>query len=260
MWDRWQTRQLKPGESYIVYRRVVERGLIAMSGASTNVAKYVGGVTTLRDHAGSPRAPLTPVEVQRQRDALKIIADGMFSADSFRFKPEFMRRVQVDYLDRNDTFDSGLSTPGIDYSLNTQVLNTQRKVLNVLMSDGVAQRILDSEVKVSDPKSALRLSELYGTLSDAIWSELKTGRDITPIRRNLQREHLARLATGLLRPSMTMPADARAMQREQAKALRRDLAAAQNRSGWSKEAKAHLAEALTQLDEALKAPIVRQAV
>jgi len=59
---------------------------------------------------------------------------------------------------------------------------------------------------------------------------------------------------------MTMPADARSLQREQARALRRDIAAAQHRSAFSKETKAHLAEALTQIDEALKAPIVRQAV
>jgi hypothetical protein len=56
-----------------------------------------------------------------------------------------------------------------------------------------------------------------------------------------------------------MPADARALQREEAKTLRHEIAAAQNRPGYSKEARAHLAEALTQLDEALKAPIVRQA-
>ena len=40
----------------------------------------------------------------------------------------------------------------------------------------------------------------------------------------------------------------------------RELAAAQNRNGYSTEAKAHLAEALSTLDEALKAPLVRQAV
>ena len=128
------------------------------------------------------------------------------------------------------------------------------------MSDTVAQRILDSEVKVSDPKSALHLAELYDALKDSIWSELRTGRDISPIRRNLQREHLARLASALLRPSASMPADARALQREEARALRRELAAAQNRATYSKEARAHLAEAALQLDEALKAPIVRQGV
>jgi len=260
MWERWQVRELKSGENYAVLRRIVERGLAVMAGASGNVAKYIGGVTTLRDHAGSPRAPLTPVEIAKQREAIKIIAAGLFAADSFRFKPEFMRRVQVDWLDRNDAFDVGLSTPGVDYSLSTQVLAAQRKVLGQLMSETVAQRILDSEVKVSDPKSALRLSELYDTLQESIWSELRTGRDITPLRRNLQREYLARVANTLLRPTGSMPADARSLQREEAKALRRDIAAAQNKPAFSREARAHLAEALVQLDEALKAPLVRQAV
>src|SRR5207253_8412667 len=125
----------------------------------------------------------------------------------FRFKPEFMRKVQVDWLDRNDMFDIGLSTASVDYSLGTQVLTAQRKVLGQLMSDAVAQRILDSETKVADPKSTLHLSELYSTLKDSIWSELRSGRDITALRRNLQREHLARMANALLRPSGTMPAD-----------------------------------------------------
>ena len=260
MWDRWQARKLKPDDNYTVYRRVVERGLIAMTGTSINVAKYIGGVTTLRDHVGSPRAPLTPVDPAKQRAALKIIADGLFSADSFHFKPEFMRRVQVDWMDRNDQYDLGLSTPDVDYSLNTQVLNAQRKVLGQLMSDSVAQRILDSQVKVDDPRKTLHLSDVYDTLKASIWSELKTGREITPLRRNLQREHLTRVAGALLRPSGSMPADARALLREEAKELRRDIAAAQSKPAYSKETRAHLDEALTQLDEALKAPIVRQGV
>jgi hypothetical protein len=200
------------------------------------------------------------VDAAKQREALRIIANGLFSADSFRFKPEFMRRVQVDWMDRNDLYDTGLSTPDVDYSLNTQVLNAQRRVLAQLMSDTVAQRILDSEAKLDDPRKSLRLSDVYETLKVSIWSELKTGRDITPLRRNLQREHLSRVATALLRPSSTMPADARALLREEAKSLRHDIAAAQNKPGFSKEAKAHLAESATQLDEALKAPIVRQGI
>lgn len=260
MWERWQSRTLKDGENYSVFRRVVERGLVAMTSASSNIAKYIGGVTTLRDHAGSPRAPLTPVDTVKQREALKIIADGLFSADSFKFKPEFMQRVQVDWLDRDDIYDVGLSTATVDYSLGTQVLNAQRKVLNQLMSDPVAQRILDSEVKSGSPNKTLHLSDLYATLHESIFSELKTGREITPLRRNLQRDYLQRVANSLSRPAGTMPADARSLQREEAKALRREIAAAQNRPGYSKETRAHLAEALTQLDEALKAPLVRQAV
>jgi len=230
LWDRWQQRELKPGESYAVLRRTVGRGLLVIGQSSNAIAKFIGGVTTLRDHAGSPRPPLTPATAARQRDALKIIASGLFSSDSFKFKPEFMRRLQVDYLDRSDIYDVGLMTSGMDYSLSGQVLSVQRGVLGALMSDSAAQRILDSEVKLDDPKSAFRLSELYETLHRAIWSELKTGQDITPLRRNLQREYLSRVANALLRPSGSTPADARALLRQDARALRDELNAVKSRS------------------------------
>jgi hypothetical protein len=260
LWDRWQTRELKPGESYVVLRRTTGRGLLVIGQSSTTVAKYIGGVSTLRDHAGSPRAPLTPVTAARQREALNIIETGLFSSDSFRFKPAFMRRLQVDYLDRNDIYDLGLSTPGVDYSLPAQVLKIQRDVLIVLMSDAVAQRILDSEVKLDDPKTGFHLSELYDSLHRSIWSEVRTGQEITPLRRNLQREHLSRVANALIRPPTTTPADARALLRQDARALREELRTAQGKTGWSKETQAHIAESLSTLDEALKAPLQRQGV
>ncbi len=260
LWDRWQDRELAPGESYVVLRRTVGRGLIVIGQSSSMVAKYIGGVSTLRDHAGSPRPPLNPVTAAQQREALDIIATGLFAADSFRFKPAFMRRLQVDYLDRGDVFDIGLSTPGVDYSLPGQVLRIQRNVLNQLMSDSVAQRIIDSEVKLDDPKSGFRLSELYVSLRRSIWSELKAGQEITPLRRNLQREHLARVANALVRPTSAMPADARALLRQDARALRDELKAVPAKPARSKETQAHIAESLSTLDEALKAPLQRQGV
>jgi len=56
-----------------------------------------------------------------------------------------------------------------------------------------------------------------------------------------------------------MPADARATLRADARALRTELVAAQHRSTYSTEAKAHITEALNMVDEALKAPLIRQA-
>ena len=82
LWDRWQDRELKPDESYVVLRRTVARGLIVIGQSSTTVAKYIGGVSTLRDHAGSPRPPLNPISAAQQREALDIIATGLFSADT----------------------------------------------------------------------------------------------------------------------------------------------------------------------------------
>ena len=129
------------------------------------------------------------------------------------------------------------------------------------MSETVAQRILDSQAKLREARRMRSgLSELYGELRAAIWSELKTGTDIDLFRRNLQREHANRLAGALLRPAAAdagRRAQPAACRRE---ALRRDLAAAQGRAAISPEAKAHLAETIAMLDEALKAPLVRQGV
>ena len=263
LWDRWQQRTLKDGESYASLRRNITRGLEQVRSASIIAAKHIGGISVFRDHAGSPRAPLNPVSMEKQRAALKILETGVFAADSFRFKPEFLRRLSIDYLDRLDTdFNAGIETlpRGLDYSLPAQVLAVQRDSLNRVMSEAVAQRLLDSEAKVDDPAQALQLSELYATLHRSIWSELKSGKDIALLRRNLQREHAGKLAAALLRPAASMPADARAIIRADARALRAELGSVGARNDFSPAAKAHIAEMTEMLDEALKAPVVRQGV
>ena len=212
------------------------------------------------DRAGSGRTPLNPVAVAKQRAALTTLASEVFSADSFRFPPDLLRRASITYFDIANSQELGSAVPTPDLAIDQQVLTLQRLALNQLMTDTVAQRLLNNEAKAANPKDALRLNELYGTLHMAIWSELKTGREITLFRRNLQREHATRLATALLRPSATMPTDARAQLRADATLLRTELVAAQGRSGYSPEARAHLAESLAMIDEALKAPIVRQGV
>jgi hypothetical protein len=79
------------------------------------------------------------------------------------------------------------------------------------------------------------------------------------LRRNLQREHLKRLATMLVKPSAATPADGRSLQRENALQLSRQIRSALAKQK-SKEAKAHLAESLATLTEAIKAPLQRAGV
>jgi hypothetical protein len=55
-----------------------------------------------------------------------------------------------------------------------------------------------------------------------------------------------------------MPADARALMRADANRLRAELASASRRNRISVEAKAHIAESLAVLDEALRAPLLKQ--
>jgi hypothetical protein len=258
LWSRLQEKKLAEGESYDVLRRNVIAGFNSVARSLVPATKYIGGVVQVRDRAGSGRLPFTPIPASQQREALRLISDGVFSVDSFRFSPEFLASLPYNRLDYFELLVRDHDAPpSTMFSLSNQVITLQRTVLDQVMSDAVAARLIEFESQSVDPKQAFRLSEMYDTLNAAIWSELKSGRDITPLRRNLQREHLRRMAAALLRPSGTTPADARSLQRENARALVTQIRAAQGKPGLSKEARAHLAESANTLDEALKAPLQR---
>ena len=258
LWDRLQTMKLKDGEGYDRLTRSFTAGFAQLARVAPLAAKYVGGVRMVRDHAGTDRPVFEPTPAARQREALNLITTGLFKADSFKFKPELVSRIGVDFLGRRLDFFSG-SNANTDPGISTRVLNVQKAVLDVVMADNVAQRLLESESKVADPSKLLKLSELYDTLQNAIWSELKTGGDIAYLRRNLQRDHVKRIAGALLRPAGNTPADVKSLQRENAVQLQIQIRAAVAKP-MSKEAKAHLAESLNLLSEALKAPLQRAGV
>ncbi len=257
LWDRLQNLKLKDGDSYDRLSRSFVAGFNAMARVAPLAAKYVGGVKVLRDHAGTGRAVFEPTPAVRQRDALKLITDSLFKADSFKFKPEFVSRIGIDFIGRRVELVRGGNVN--EPSIAGRVLGVQRAVLDVVMSDGVAARLVDSQDKVADPAKLFKLSELYDTLQAAIWSELATGGDISSLRRNLQREHVKRIAATLLKPAGNTPADARSLQRENAVQLQNHIRAAMAKP-MSKEAKAHLSESLNLLSEALKAPLQRAGV
>lgn len=255
LWDRTQNLQLKPGESYERLTRSFQAGFRALSQITPSLAKYVGGVKHVRDRAGTKNALYTPTPVAKQREALNLIADGLFKVDSFKFKPEFVSRIAIDHFDRL----GAARLQSADVSISNTVLNLQRGVLDSLFADSVAQRLLDSQDKVAKPSDAMRLSEVYDTLQNAIWSELRTGGDISLMRRNLQREHIRKVSTALVRPNATTPADARALIRREAVQLQGQIRTAMVKP-MSVEAKAHLEESLNTLTEALKAPLQKAGV
>ncbi|HEY7788635.1 MAG TPA: zinc-dependent metalloprotease [Casimicrobiaceae bacterium] len=259
LWQRTEHLPLAPGESYSVLRRNFTRGLNEAGQGALYASKYIGGLTTLRDHVGSGRQPLTPVDASKQREALDLLTTEVLSDGSFNFSPAFLRKMTISTFDIEDAAELGRPAPALDLSIDQQVLGLQRNVLDTLMSAPIAQRLLNNAAKVDDPKRALKLSELYATLHHAVWSELASGKDITLFRRNLQREYATRVATALVRPAGSMPADARALLRVDATRLHAELVSVSTRR-MSAEARAHILEMAAMLDEAQKAPLVRQAI
>lgn len=249
LWDRVQTRGFKEGDDPTRARRSLMAGFQQLSRGAESAAKYVGGMSASRSLPGNGHAAFTPVVPAKQREALKSLTSGLFSSDSFKFRAEFVSNLQLDY----NEWDRGLPT-----DISTAVLRLQLAALDRLMGAPTAKRLLDlpGYLNEKDRKGAISLAEVYGTLQGAVWSELKSGAEIERLRRNLQREHLKRV-TMLLTKGGALPADALSLVRWHAKQLQGELQAASAKAGQSIETRAHVAESLSALSEALKATMSR---
>jgi hypothetical protein len=251
LWARVQQRKPAAGEDPLRRQRTMMSGFNQLNRAAELVGKYVGGMYVVRDLPGTTGRPnMRPVEPAKQREALQFLASGLFSADSFRFQPEFLGSLTLDFQEWERR---PVDIPGA-------VARVQLAALNRLLAAPTAQRLLDLPAYVPEGqrKGLISLHEVYGTLQSAVWSELKTGRDIDRLRRNLQREHLKRVQALLTRPAPQLPPDALSLTRLHATQLQADLRAALNRAGAATpETRAHLADSLGLLTEALRATMQR---
>ncbi len=256
---RQEVRELKPGSEYAVLRRSVAYALRDLGRTSTVLARQIGGVRTLRDGPGSGRDPLQPLPAAQQRAALDVLSRGLLAADSVRLSPQLQRRLGPDFAERSDALSSGDGPVSTDYALSGVLLDLRRNVLGQLMSDAVAARLLDSESKAARRDEYLPLSELYERLSQDVWSELRSGTDIDPQRRELQREHASRLTALLMRPGQAGRADARSLLRAQSQSLLIRIEAALQRTGLVAESRVHLKDVAETLKQALEAKLLRSA-
>ncbi len=261
LWARTQTRPLAPNDDMTVYRRVLQRVFAGINATVPLATRYVGGAIHSRALAGKNEPLITPVPAARQREALNFVVNELFTSNSFKFDPKIMSRLGIDQLDRI----SARTATSTDFSLGQSVLGVQRNALDALMTDALAARMADAEHKVDNPKALMSFADVQTRLSSAIWAELRdgktAGREVDTLRRNLQREHVKRLAAGLLRPTASSGnADAPAVNRMVARQLEADLRGALSAGGWSSMARAHLEDSLALISEALKAPLNKQGV
>jgi hypothetical protein len=262
LWARVQARVPSAGEDPLRLRRSLLSGFRQLRDLPALAAKYVGGLHAVRDLPGSKRPSFTPVDPQRQREALQFLAKEVLSADSFRFRPEFLANLAPDYIEWDR---------GVPVSIPAIVLQLQIQAVERLLSAGTATRLLDLPLLVRAPSAPgkagavgaaggdklISLSEVYATLQSAVWSELSAGGEIDRMRRNLQREHLRRVMVLLTRGSTTLPADALSLMRLHAHRLQAELQRAVRNTKASVETRAHLQESLGGLTEALRATMQR---
>jgi hypothetical protein len=251
---RQEQRSLDPQQDYSVLRRSLGYALRDLGRSAGVLSRQIGGIRTLRDFPDSGRDPIEPLPAVRQRAALDLIGQ-ILAGEGLSVSAALQRRLAPDYLERADALSQGDAVV-TDYAPQQALLDVQKALLTQLYSDGVTQRLLDSESRV-ESGAALKLSELHARIERELWAEPLT--EGTAARRELQRELLQRLVAQLLRPAGQLRPEARALWRSQARRLLERLSTAQARRGASEVARAHWQDSAEMLKDALEARVVRSA-
>jgi hypothetical protein len=257
---------VEDGDSWAKARRGYELTLSIQTRAASMMANWIGGAFVNRDKKGDPedRAPVEVVPAAQQRAALEFVIAQTFRDEAFGLTPELLERMTSDqWLDGGAHFGtSGEAT----WPIHDRVLGLQATALTWLMNPTTLRRVYDNELRLPADEEALTLPELLDKVSDAAWTEIHSECPdncsnrkpmISSLRRNLQQEHVQRLIDLILekndRTAAFKPISdlARMHLVDLNRAIKSRLKSCQKK--MDAYSRAHLEEAMTRIDSALKA-------
>ena len=238
--------------------------LLAAHGQAMHTAsRLVGGLHTSRSHKGDANAPspFRVVEPQKQRDALALIEQQMFSAQPFTFSPELYNQLVA----TNWTHWGSNPPDREDYPIHDAILMWQSRVLGRLLNPLTLDRIRDSELKVPADQDAFTTAELLDRLTKSIMSEVDATAPgdytvrkpaVGSLRRGLQRQYVSRLSSLAIAPSGVTP-DAQAIAAAQLRSLDGRIGAllAKNDVKLDDYSRAHLGELQARIRKVLDASL-----
>ncbi|MBX7168516.1 MAG: zinc-dependent metalloprotease [Pirellulales bacterium] len=203
LWPGLVDRVSAEGDGYQKVRRAFGILLGNHGRAMFFASRFVGGVSVNRDHKGdaNAKAPFVIVPADKQRAALALLEEQVFSAKPFQFPPELYNHLAASRWVHWGTFDP----PRVDYPAHEVILMWQTRILDQLLSSLTLQRLYDSELKVDADQDAMSTAELIERLTTAVYAELGkidaagqyTNRKpaVSSLRRNLQRYYLSMLSS-----------------------------------------------------------------
>ena len=200
-WPKVVEELTKEGDGYQKARRAFNMLLARHGEVMFAASRYVGGLNVNRSHKGDDKGgqPLVVVPAKKQREALELVEEQVFSDKPFGFPPEL-----YGYLASSQWDHWGVEPiERTDYPAHDVILMWQDRILSKLLSPLTLARMHDSELKVPEDEDVLTTAELLESLTDSIFAEtddFKAGEytarkpAISSLRRNLQRAYLERLS------------------------------------------------------------------
>jgi hypothetical protein len=200
-WPNVVADTTKEGEGYQRARRAFSVLLARHGQVMFSATQYIGGLYVSRSHKGDAEAPqpLEVVSVERQREALALLEEQVFSDTPFNFPPELYNHLAASHWDH---WGTQIVERG-DYPVHEIIFMWQDRIVSKLLSPLTLARLHDSELKVPADADALTAAELLERLTKAVYSEVDTVNGgeftnrqpaISSVRRNLQRGYLRRMS------------------------------------------------------------------
>ncbi len=201
LWPTVTNDVIKDGEGYERARKAFGVLLSNHGQAMYFASRFVGGLYMSRNHKGDPnfKAPFAVVEVAKQREALSVLEDQIFSDKPFHFPPDL-----YNHLASSRWSHWGTNPPlRADLAVHDVIAQWQERILTQLLSSLTLERLHDSELRLPSDQDALTTAELIERLTKTIFAEADnlpageyTNRKpaVSSMRRNLQRLYLKRLS------------------------------------------------------------------
>jgi len=186
---------IRRGEDNSDLTELYDKLLDQWSTEMEHVVNLVGGSDSREKYGSQPGPRFTPVSAERQRQAVRFLANNAFQTPRYLLDPAVFRRMEANGALR-------------------RVGSAQSRVLNYLLDSDRLDRLADYEA-VPRGVALYPLGEMLGDVRRSVWTELATTRVyIDPFRRFIQRSYLAQ-ADAKLNPTPAViissgPARARA--------------------------------------------------
>lgn len=165
------------GDTWVNLRQAYNILMIQKRVSATTVSRYIGGVYVERNNrdAEGARQPLTPVPLEEQKRAMKVLSDYIFAPDAYALSPELVSHLQLQR--RSFDFYGGTEDPKI----HDQVMSIQVRTLQHILHPVTMKRINDSGLYGNE----YEVSEMLSDLTDAVFKEDLRG-SVNTHRQNLQ--------------------------------------------------------------------------
>lgn len=234
----------QPGRPYSDLTRAVNASIRQATSDAVRTVRFIGGVRGKRDFKGDPGATnvLAPVNAELQRKALSVVVREILTESAFPLSEKVLLNLATD--------------PNVgrysDQPIKDAIAGSQMMVVSMMLSAATIDRVSNNAFKLTSDPNRFTLSELYGKMAGAVFSEVGTGRAIGPLRRDLQRFVIEALTTQALSRPGQLQEDARMIAWDTLVRLQKRYEAATSRDEMTA---VHLRDMARRIDRSLKSVV-----